>query len=143
MIALAALICAALFAGAAFYVAFAEHPARMTLDDGAALTQWKPAYARGTIMQVTLAALGGVLGALAWWRYQSNIFWLAGGIVLLLNIPYTFAAVWATNKRLGATAPETAGPETRALLAKWGRLHLVRVALGLVATLLIARGILP
>lgn len=143
MIALAALICAALFAGAAFYVSFAEHPARMSLDTPAALAEWKPAYARGTIMQVTLAVLGGVLGAVAWWRYQSNWFWLAGGIVLLLNIPYTFAAVWGTNKQLEATAPEAAGPETRALLSRWSRLHLVRVALGLIAVALIARGILP
>ncbi|MDG2534451.1 DUF1772 domain-containing protein [Sphingomonas sp. HITSZ_GF] len=143
MVALVALICAALFAGAAFYVFFAEHPARMMLDDRAALAQWKPAYARGTIMQVTLAILGGVLGAVAWWRYQSNWFWLAGGVVLLLNIPYTFAAVWGTNKKLAATAPEAAGPETRALLAKWHKLHLVRVALGLLAVGLIARGILP
>jgi hypothetical protein len=143
MLALGALICAALFAGAAFYVFFAEHPARMTLDDRAALAQWKPAYARGTIMQVTLAILGGVLGTVAWWRYQSNWFWLAGSVVLLLNIPYTLAAVWRTNKRLEATAPDTAGPETRALLAKWSKLHLVRVALGLIAVGLIARGILP
>jgi hypothetical protein len=141
MIALVALICAALFAGAAFYVAFAEHPARMTLDDNAALAEWKPAYARGTIMQVALALLGGVLGALAWWRYQSNLFWLAGGVVLLLNIPYTFAAVWGTNTRLKASAQGSA--ETRALLTKWGKLHWVRVALGLIATGLIARGILP
>ncbi|MEP9359195.1 DUF1772 domain-containing protein [Sphingomonas sp. KR3-1] len=141
MLALTALICAALFAGAAFYVAFAEHPARMTLDDGAALAEWKPAYARGTIMQVALAILGGVLGALAWWRYQSNWFWLAGGVVLLLNIPYTFAAVWGVNTKLKAAAQGSA--ETRALLSRWGKLHLVRVALGLIATGLIARGILP
>jgi hypothetical protein len=143
MIALAALLCAALFAGAALYVSFAEHPARMTLDPAAALAEWKPSYARGTVLQASLALLGGVLGAIAWWRYQSNWFWLAGGVTLLLNIPYTFAVVWKTNLALKATALDQAGGETRALLAQWGQLHLVRTVLGLLATALIARGILP
>lgn len=43
-----ALAAAAIFFGAAFYVGFAEHFARQQLDDRAALTQWKPAYERGT-----------------------------------------------------------------------------------------------
>jgi hypothetical protein len=41
-----------------------------------------------------------------------------------------------TNKRLMAMAPEAAGPESRALLEKWGKLHAVRTALGAVATAL-------
>lgn len=143
MLALAALIAAALFAGAAFYVSFAEHPARMTLDDRNALAQWQPSYARGAIMQAALALAGGLLGAVAWWRYQSNWFWLAGGVVLLLNIPYTLLVIWKTNGALKAAAPGQAGAETRALLARWGKLHLVRTALGLIAVALIARGILP
>lgn len=41
-----ALVAAALFAGATLYVSFAEHPARMTLDDFAALAEWRPSYTR-------------------------------------------------------------------------------------------------
>ncbi|NIJ22018.1 hypothetical protein FHS95_003729 [Sphingomonas naasensis] len=143
MLALAALMCAALFAGAAFYVSFAEHPARMKLDDRAALAQWKPSYDRAALLQASLALLGGVLGAAAWFRWQSNWFWLAGGIVLLLNIPYTLLVIWRTNGALKATPPDAAGPASRALLIRWGQLHWVRTLLGLAATALIARGLLP
>jgi len=143
MLALAALVCAALFAGAALYISFAEHPARMKLDDRAALTQWKPSYDRAAILQASLAILGGVLGAAAWYRWQGNWFWLAGGIVLFLNVPYTLLVVWSTNGKLKATELDQAGPETRALLVKWGNLHFVRTVLGLLAAALIARGLLP
>ena len=134
MLALLALVTAALFTGAAVYVSFAEHPARLTLDDHNALAQWKPAYERGAIMQAGLALVSGVAGIAAWYRWMSVWPWLVGGLLMLANIAWTFAAIWQTNTRLKATPLDQAGPETRALLVKWGQLHWVRSILALIAT---------
>ena len=108
-----ALTTAALFTGAAVYVSFAEHPARMMLDDRGALAQWKPSYTRGAIMQAGLALVSGLAGVAAWYRWMSVWPWLVGGVLMLANIAYTFAVIWQTNNKLKATPLDQAGPETR------------------------------
>jgi hypothetical protein len=133
MLALTALVTAALFTGAAFYVSFVEHPARMLLDDRNALAQWKPSYARGAIMQAGLALFSGAAGFAAWAGWRSVWPWAAGAVVILLIVAYTFAVIWKTNGQLKATPIDQAGPETRALLVKWGQLHLGRTILGAIS----------
>jgi uncharacterized membrane protein len=132
---LLALVIAAVFAGAAIYINVAEHPARLGLPVGALLTQWKPSYARGFAMQATLAVLGGALGAVAWWT-TANGLWLAGAVVLVANWPFTLLVIMPINRRLLATAPDSADAATRSLLEQWGRLHAVRSVLGAIATAL-------
>ena len=129
-----ALVAAAIFAGAAIYINVAEQPARLQLDPGALLTQWKDSYARGLIMQSSLVIMSGVLGGLVYfgtWDWR----WLLGAALILANWPYTLWVVIPVNKRLEATTPESANAETRDLVKTWGKLHAVRSALGLGATL--------
>ncbi|AGK59829.1 hypothetical protein HYPDE_40803 [Hyphomicrobium denitrificans 1NES1] len=127
-----ALFAAAMFAGAALYVSFAEHPARLELDDGPALVDWQMSYPRGAMMQATLALVGSVLGVLEW-LVTGNGLWLLGALVLFANWPYTFIWIMPTNRALKATVFDQAGPQSRAALEKWGRLHAGRTVLGLIS----------
>jgi hypothetical protein len=83
---LLALVAAAIFTGAAFYVNVAEQPARLSLDDRALLTEWKPAYKRGAAMQAPLALIGFLLGMLAWWQAAHPGF-LIGAVMILAPWP--------------------------------------------------------
>jgi uncharacterized membrane protein len=75
------------------------------------------------------------LGALAWWETRDGL-WLAGAVVLVSNWPYTLLGIMPINRRLIATAPDSADATTRSLLERWGRLHAVRSVLGAIATVL-------
>jgi hypothetical protein len=55
-------------------------PARLELKDTSLLTEWKPAYKRGAIMQASLALVGFILGAIAWWQTGRPAF-LAGALI--------------------------------------------------------------
>jgi len=129
-----ALVTAALFSGAAIYVSVAEHPARLGLDDSALLAEWKPSYERGFAMQAPLALIGFLLGIIAA-RSEMDWRWLVGALLLLANWPFTLIAILPTNKLLMQITPQGADQKSRELIEKWGRLHMVRTALGATATL--------
>lgn len=134
---LLALIAASLFTGAAFYISWAEHPARMLLDDKAALAQWQPSYKRAVPMQAGLALIGAALG-LWGWIDTGEALAAIGALLILAVVPFTLFVIMPVNKRMQATDPADAGPDTRAMLVKWSGLHWVRNILGLASVIAFA-----
>lgn len=131
---LLALTVTAVFAGAAIYVSVAEQPARLRLDDKALLQEWQPSYKRGAAMQASIAVIACILGLVAWWL-TGSLAYLAGAVLIILPWPWTLLVMMPANRLLVAMDTNTVNPEARTLLVKWGHLHLVRVGLGVLATL--------
>jgi uncharacterized membrane protein len=130
--ALLATLAAGLFTGAAAYITFVEHPARVSCGSALAVTEFAPSYKRATVMQASLALIGASAG-IARWGTGGGLGWLVSGVMLGAVVPFTLIAILPTNHRLLDASLDKASPVAEALLARWGRLHAVRSALSLVA----------
>jgi anthrone oxygenase-like protein len=84
-------------------------------------------------MQAPLALAGCVLGLIAWWQTKEWGF-LIGAIAMIANWPWTLLGIAPINNALMATEVTSAGPQSRALIVRWGALHAVRTVLGIIAT---------
>jgi hypothetical protein len=129
------MFCTATFAGAALYVTLVEHPARMRLDTRHAALQWAPSYDRGARMQAPLAIVACLAG-LGVAVLGGGAIWFVAAILIGSVVPITLIAIAPTNRRLLAPDLDRDSDETRALLVRWGKLHGIRTALGLIAAVL-------
>src|SRR6266849_5267566 len=114
-----------IFAGAALYINFVEQPARLSCGVQLAVTEWRPSYKRGTLMQAPLAVVGSLSAFISWW-FDRSLSWLLGGVLLLLIVPFTLVVILPTNKRLESQELDLRSEEAGSLLRRWGRLHAVR-----------------
>lgn len=130
-----ALAVAALFTGAAAYINFAEHPARLGLQDGPMLAHWKPSYKRGFAMQASLAVIGCLLGLLEWYL-SGDWRWGLGAVVLVANWPFTLVVIMPVNNRLTGMSVDPPDGDARGLMEIWGSLHAVRSAFGAFSTVI-------
>jgi hypothetical protein len=134
---LLATLCAGLFAGAAIYITFVEHPARLECGTELAATEFGPSYRRAALMQASLAGVG-VVAAIVAWMLGRGLAVLSGGLLLGMVIPFTLSVIAPITKRLRDPGLDRGSAEAALLLSRWGRLHAVRsVASGLAFGLLL------
>jgi hypothetical protein len=126
---------AAVFAGAALYINVAEQPARMALETRFAAAQWAPSYRRATWMQAPLALLSLVTGIAAS-VLGAGLGWAIAALLIGAVVPFTLIGIMPTNKALLEPGRDLDSAQMRALLEHWAKLHMVRTALGLAATIL-------
>jgi Domain of unknown function (DUF1772) len=131
----AAVMSAALFAGAALYINIAEHPARMTLETRAAASQWGPSYKRATWLQAPLA-IGSLICGSTVWLMGASVAWLVAALRVGAVVPFTFGVIMPTNNRLLSPGRDLSSPETRELLERWGCLHAFRTALSMAGAMI-------
>ena len=131
---LATLTCG-IFAGAALYVNLVEQPARMSCGIAIAVTEWRPSYKRGTIMQASLAVVGSLLALTSWWVGKQTA-WLVGCLFLFAVVPFTLIVIFPTNKKLESVTLDVSSARAEQLLCRWNALHAVRSGLSLVAFLI-------
>ena len=129
---LVATLCAGIFAGAAIYITFVEHPARLSCGTALAVREFGPSYHRAAIMQASLALIGLISALAAWWQTR-EVQVITGGLLLGVVVPFTVLGIAPTTRRLLSPDLDAESEEARRLLHRWGQLHAVRSALSAIA----------
>ena len=125
-----ALLSSGMFAGSAFYLTTVEHPARMSVGVSPALREFRPSYKRAASQQAGLAIVCFLCGV-SMYLLTHDWIWLVGGSLLGAVVPFTLIFTMPTNRLLLDEAKNLDEQSSRALLAKWARLHAVRTILSL------------
>jgi anthrone oxygenase-like protein len=136
-----AVLATTLFTGAAVYINVAEHPARMECGTALAATVFGPSYSRAAVMQAGLA-LVATTGAIGAWLMGAAVTWLIGALLIFAVVPFTLLVMLPANKRLLDPAIDRTSETVQVLLQHWGKLHAVRSALALAASILLVASLL-
>jgi len=132
---LTAALAAGLFTGAALYIIFVEHPARLEYGPSLAVTEFIASYKRAAIMQPSLAFLGFLAGTLAW-LWGSSFWWLLGAAGMGFLFPLTIIWMLPINRQLHDPGLDQDAARAMELLQEWGRWHRLRCLIGLGAFVL-------
>ena len=97
-----------------------------------AVREFGPSYRRGTIMQASLALIGGIAGVS---RFLSakDPWVLAASLLLGSVVPFTLLVILPTNKQLLDPSLDSASGRAVVLLKRWGHLHGVRTTSSVLA----------
>lgn len=121
-----------LFAGAAGYISLVEHWARLQAGPAVALSQFRPGFPRARGVQATLALIGAGSGTAAFLA-RGDLAWLAVAALMFGIVGFTLVMITPLYNRLLEPALAADSPEAIPTLERWGALHHVRSAAGLIA----------
>jgi hypothetical protein len=129
-----ALVFAAAFTGASFYVNWVEQPARLALDDQALLSEWGPSDSRGVALLSAFALVSAIAGFIAYFASQ-DVRWAFGAVVIMLAWPYAFFVMTPLDNQIRSLRNGEVAA-ARALVRQWGIVESGLTALGLAAVAL-------
>src|SRR5262249_20637853 len=97
----------------------------MSCGSELAVREFGPSYRRGTIMQASLALMGGIAGFVRFLSVKDP--WvLAASLLLVSVVPFTLLVIVPTNKQLLDPSLDSTSGRAVLLLKRWGQLHAVR-----------------
>jgi hypothetical protein len=118
-----ATLCCAVFFGAAAYISLVQHPAALETGSDFAVRFFTPMYRRASIMQASLAIVGG-LASFAAYFLGAGRGWLFSAVLITAVIPFTLLVVEPLNNQIKVLDPSA--DRAVELLLRWGRLHWIR-----------------
>jgi uncharacterized membrane protein len=136
-----AIVCSAVFAGAALYISVVEHPARLKAGVSIALLEFRPSYARASVLQVAMI-VSTLICSIGLCLLSHDWTWLIGGGLIAVSIPFTLLVIMPVNRSLLDAASPPPDSVALELLSRWGHLHLVRTITGMLGfALFVARSL--
>ena len=126
-----ALVFAAAFTGAAFYVNWVEQPARLALDEEALLSEWGPSDSRGVSLLAGFALLAAIAGFSAYFESQ-DVRWAVGALIIVSSWLYTFFVMAPLNNQILSLRGRDVAA-ARALIRQWGLIESGLTAIGVAA----------